>query len=91
MELDLTQKGDPYPIILHFRDPRECLRELLSDPGNAPDFVYSPRVTTDQQGRRSVSTPETAMWWIEAQVSASTCALFPPCMCWGIPPRTFRG
>lgn len=73
--IDLSKEGDPYPILLRMRDPLELLKELLADPANSPGFAYGPRATYDASGRRTVSDPETATWWEDAQVSPKQVAM----------------
>ena len=41
---------------------------LLSDPRNAPGFVYRPETIVNEDGERVVSSPETAEWMQQAQV-----------------------
>ncbi|GAQ90875.1 hypothetical protein KFL_006960010 [Klebsormidium nitens] len=65
--IDLSKEGDPYPILLRMRNPIEILKELLAFPANSEGFACGPRRTEDAQGRRTVSDPETATWWEEAQ------------------------
>lgn len=66
--VDLSKPGDPYPIILRYRDPIEALKDLLSDPRNAAGFIYHPDTVVNENGERVVSSPETAEWMQKAQV-----------------------
>ncbi|GAQ89262.1 hypothetical protein KFL_005040060 [Klebsormidium nitens] len=64
VSIDLSKEGDPYPIILRMRDPEEALKEMLSNSANSTGLADRPQ---DSKGNRTVSSPDTATFWEQAQ------------------------
>ena len=76
---ELTVTGDRYDargvrisetVEVWYRDPLECIRELLGNPRFAHVLAYSPeQVFCDPEGRvRRIDEMHTADWWGQLQV-----------------------
>lgn len=54
---------------LVYKDADQALKIIVHENWDKPDFVKEAEITTNDKGERIYSTPETACWWNEIQVS----------------------